>query len=96
MEKTSDNLISPTKTAAMVAFNYAVESVEPTAAPDGSNASDWFRYVLRSGRSTINGQRRGSRRDVQEYAAQCATQLNARALEGKSVWSPRGKKPATG
>lgn len=96
MEKPIDSVVAPSKTAAMVAHNYEVESIEPTAAPDGTDATDWFRYVLRSGRSMITGQRRGSRRDVQEYAVQCATQLNARALEGKSVWSPRGKKPATG
>lgn len=75
-------------------YTYAVASVEKASAPDGAHGQDWHRYVLKSGRSTITGQRRGSRQDVHIYATQCAEQLNARALEGKSMWNPRGRKPA--
>ncbi|MFP5349772.1 MAG: hypothetical protein ACLGHO_08000 [Gammaproteobacteria bacterium] len=75
-------------------YTYTVASIEKMSAPDGANGQDWHRYVLKSGRSTITGQRRGSHHDVQSYATQCAEQLNARALEGKSMWSPRGRKPA--
>ncbi|MBI3777482.1 MAG: hypothetical protein HY274_00955 [Gammaproteobacteria bacterium] len=73
---------------------FKVASVEKTDAPDGSDGQDWYRYVLDSGRSTISGQRRGSRKDVLAYASQCAEQLNARGLTGQSIWSPRGRKPA--
>ncbi len=73
---------------------FKVASVEKTTAPDGSEGQDWYRYVLDSGRSTISGHRRGSRKDVHAYATQCAEQLNARGLTGQSIWSPRGRKPA--
>jgi hypothetical protein len=90
-----------TKSPAMIAAShqaklrpFKVASVEKTDAPDGSDGQDWYRYVLDSGRSTIAGQRRGSRKDVLAYAAQCAEQLNTRGLTGQSIWSPRGRKPA--
>lgn len=73
---------------------FKVASVEKTTAPEGGQGQDWYRYILASGRSTVTGQRRGSRKDVLAYAAQCAEQLNARGLTGQSIWSPRGRKPA--
>ncbi len=74
--------------------HFKVARVEKTGAPDGTEGQDWYRYVLESGRSTISGQRRGSRKDVHAYATQCAEQLNARGMTGQSIWSPRGRKPA--
>jgi len=73
---------------------FKVASVEKTDAPDGGQGQDWYRYILDSGRSTVTGLRRGSRKDVHAYATQCTEQLNARGLTGQSIWSPRGRKPA--
>ncbi|MEK7207832.1 MAG: hypothetical protein AAB134_08135 [Pseudomonadota bacterium] len=73
---------------------FKVARVEKIDAPDGIVGQDWYRYILESGRSTITGQRSGSRKDVLAYAAQCAEQLNTRGLTGQSIWSPRGRKPA--
>jgi len=73
---------------------YRVARVEKTDAPDGCRGQDWYRYVLESGRSTITGQRSGTRKDVMAYATQCAEQLNTRGVTGQSIWSPRGRKPA--
>ena len=73
---------------------FKVATVEKICAPDGGEGQDWYRYILDSGRSTISGQRRGSRKDVHGYATQCAEQLNTRGLTGQSIWSPRGRKPA--
>jgi len=73
---------------------YRVARVEKIPAPDGGEGPDWRRYVLESGRSTITGQRRGSKEDVLIYATECAERLNARGRKGESSWSPRGKKPA--
>ena len=73
---------------------FKVARVEKTDAPDGGQGQDWYRYVLESGRSTITGQRCGSRKDVIAYATQCAEQLNTRGVTGQSIWSPRGRKPA--
>lgn len=75
--------------------SFKVARVEKITAPDGTDGKDWFRYVLESGRSTITGQRRGSRDDVLAYATQCAQQLNTRALAAASIWNPRGRRPAT-
>jgi hypothetical protein len=74
---------------------YKVVRVEKTDAPEGGQGREWYRYVLDSGRSTITGRRCGSRKDVLAYASQCADQLNARGLTGQSIWSPRGRKPAS-
>jgi hypothetical protein len=96
-QETTDATKSPAMTAASLQAKlrpFKVASVEKTDAPDGSDGQDWYRYVLDSGRSTIAGQRRGSRKDVLAYAAQCAEQLNTRGLTGQSIWSPRGRKPA--
>jgi len=73
---------------------FKVACVEKIDAPDGGEGHDWYRYVLESGRSTVTGQRRGSRKDVLAYATQCTEQMNARGLTGQSIWSPRGRKPA--
>ncbi len=81
-------------TRAAVPRPFKVACVEKIDAPDGSEGQDWYRYVLESGRSTVTGQRRGSRKDVLAYATQCTEQMNARGLTGQSIWSPRGRKPA--
>jgi hypothetical protein len=73
---------------------FKVASVDKTDAPEGELGRDWYRYVLKSSRSTIIGHRCGSREYVHEYATQCAEQLNARASSCQSIWSPRGRKPA--
>jgi hypothetical protein len=73
---------------------YAVSRIERTDGPQGSEGNDWYRYVLDNGRSTVVGQRQGTRKDVESYAIHCAEQLNARGLHGKSSWAPRGRKPA--
>jgi hypothetical protein len=73
---------------------FEVASVERTDAPEGGIGRNWYRYVLKSHCSTITGQRQGSRQFVHDYATQCAEQLNARAASCKSIWNPRGRKPA--
>lgn len=73
---------------------FEVASVEKTDAPDGGSDKDWYRYVLKSHRSTITGLRRGSAKCVHAYATECADQLNTRAAMGQSIWNPRGRKPA--
>ena len=85
---------APADTCPATPRPFKVACVEKSDAPDGGQGQDWYRYGLESGRSTVTGQRRGSRKDVLAYAAQCAEQLNARGLTGQSIWSPRGRKPA--
>jgi hypothetical protein len=73
---------------------FEVASVEKSDAPNGESGQDWYRYVLKSGSSTITGHRCGSREFVRAYATQCAEQLNARVASHQSIWNPRGRKPA--
>ncbi len=75
---------------------FSVVTVEKIDAPDGT-AGTWYRYVIeRKNRSTIVGSRRGSMRSVKRHAQAFAEDLNLRiANGGKSMWSPRQKKPAT-
>ncbi len=71
---------------------FKLARVEKTLAPEGAEGSNWYRYVLDNGRSTITGQRRGSLKDVTAHAHRYAEQLNARGIGSTSVWAPRGKK----
>lgn len=67
--------------------------VERADMPEGSRGSNWYRYVLENGRSTITGRRRGSLKDVTAYATRYAEQLNARAASASySIWAPRSSK----
>lgn len=85
--------IPATGAGATLAPVFEVACVEKTHAPDGGSDQDWYRYVLKSRRSTITGHRRGSAKCVHAYATECANQLNTRAAMGQSIWNPRGRKP---
>lgn len=71
---------------------FVLERVEKTSMPDSGDGQSWYRYVLRNGRSTITGQRKGTLKDVVAYAKRCAEQINTRQASSQSVWSPRRKK----
>lgn len=71
---------------------YRVARIERIDVPDGGEGKNWYRYILDNGRSTITGQRRGSKEDVVAHAERYAQQLNTRGFSGQSVWTPRSKK----
>lgn len=73
---------------------FMVDSVEETEAPGGARGDNWYRYVLKSDRSTITGLRSGSREQVRSYASEAAERLNVRSALCQPSWSPRGRKPA--
>lgn len=73
---------------------FVVDSVEETEVPGGAKGDNWYRYVLKSDRSTITGLRSGSREQVRTYASQAAERLNIRSALCQTSWSPRGRKPA--
>ena len=81
-------------TAHTKSLQFKVALVEKTQSNDGKNEPGWHRYVLENGRSTIEGQRRGTLKDVTTYATEYIEQLNARSSMAQSTWSPRGRKPA--
>ncbi len=60
--------------------------MERAAIPDGGEeGSDWYRYVLSSGRAEITGFHRGTLEEVTEYAAGCAEDFNLRSATGKTT-----------
>ena len=69
----------------LIRHHYEVASVERAELPDDGKGTDWYRYVLSSGRSCITGFHRGSLEEVTEYAAGCAAAFNQRNLTGKSA-----------
>lgn len=73
---------------------YRLAKVEKAPAPNDAGGSDWYRYVLSSGRSRITGFHRGSLAEVTEYATECVENLNLRSTRGKSarVMAPAKKK----
>jgi RNA recognition motif-containing protein len=66
-------------------YQYEVASVEKAAMPDGGKASDWYRYVLSSGRGQVTGLHRGTLEEVTAYAMSCAEDFNLRNATGKST-----------
>jgi len=78
----------------MTEAQYMVKTVEKTNTPDGCDGSDWCRYVLERGGSTLVGQRRGTVKQVTQYAESLANDVNSRSggRSGVSQWSSRNKK----
>jgi hypothetical protein len=74
---------------------FRVARVEKITAPDGCDGQNWYCYVLDNGRSAITCQRCGTLKEVTAHATRCVDQINARANGIQSLWSPRGRKPAS-
>lgn len=83
--------MSTTPKASATALIFEVTAIEKTETPEGSEGA-WYRYVLENGQSTVTGYRRGTRKQVADYAKQTAEELNERrGANGRSVWAPRRK-----
>ena len=66
---------------------YRVVSVEPATAPPGAEGNDWCCYALENRHFTLTGWRRGSLREITQYAARYAEELNARRQAGAAPWT---------
>ena len=77
--------VSPDKT-------YHVVAVEKTEPPVGIEGGNWYRYVIAQEEETIVGNRRGTLKQVTQYANECAENLSSRVARGTSSWSSRKKK----
>ncbi len=66
---------------------YQVVSVEEAKMPGGTEGTDWCRYVLSCGTSRVNGLRRGSLEEVNDYASHCVEELNQRSAGVKSSYA---------
>jgi hypothetical protein len=71
---------------------YQVVTVEKTEPPVGIDSGDWYQYVIALEEETIVGSRRGTLKQVTEYANECAENLSSRVGRGTSAWSSRNKK----
>jgi len=81
------------KTAPVRNAHYQVASVEKADIPNGGRGKSWYRYVIDGGFAPLTGCRRGTHKQIAEYAAQLAADLNARSgLGTPSPWAPRQKK----
>lgn len=78
-----EEAVSPDKT-------YQVVEVEKTDPPVGIEGGNWYRYVIALEGKTIVGNRRGTLKQVTEYAKECARNLSTRVARGS--WSTRKKK----
>jgi len=75
---------------------YALVSVYKTKAPQGSEGSDWYRYLVERNGSTIVGCMRGTLLQVTDYAKDFVEKLNIRSKKRSnySTWGPTYKKAA--
>ena len=72
---------------------YHVASVEKVDMPEGGRGASWYRYVIAGGYAPLTGSRRGTQKQISEYAKQLVGELNARSgLGAPSPWTPRQKK----
>jgi len=73
-------------------YTYHVLSVEKTEPPEGMPKGNWHHYVIRRGKSIIEGLQIGSLAAVTEYAEVFVEGLNERAAKGGSTYVARKKK----
>lgn len=71
---------------------YQVVKVEKMDPPEGASGGNWYRYVIELEGQTIVGSRRGTQKQVTEYAKECAENMSSRFARGRSHWSSRNKK----
>lgn len=71
---------------------FCVVSVEKTAAPQGLEGDDWYRYVIRRDEGQIVGTRRGTADQVTLHAREYAEALNFSIKNFGRSWVARSKK----
>ena len=76
---------------------YRIVSVRRAEPPSGAEGSDWHRYVIAQGSSTITGYRRGSLKTVTTVVEEFVAKLNERRLNNRGrvhlPMTPRKKAP---
>jgi hypothetical protein len=81
---------------AFAEYPYTLVSVDKTKAPQGSEGTDWWQYLVERDGSTIVGCMRGTLMQVTDYAKDFVEKLNVRSNKraSYSTWSPIYKKAA--
>jgi hypothetical protein len=72
-------------------FLYHVETIEKTTPPDGATGKHWYRYVLKSGNSVMEGKMSGTLKQVILHADELVEQINARNSYGRGRSYEKGK-----
>lgn len=72
--------------------SYQVVTVEKTDPPEGATGGSWYRYVIELEGQTIVSSRRGTLKQVTEYAKECAENMSNRFSRGRSDWAKRNAK----
>jgi hypothetical protein len=84
--------MSAVKRAVSADRTYRVVSVEKTEPPAGIEGGSWYCYIITLDSETIVGNRRGTLRQVTQYAEDSAQNLSVRVTHGISPWSSRRNK----
>ncbi len=85
--------MSSAKNSPAAGAQYAVISIGKTEPPEGAEGSNWYRYVIERGTSTIVGNRSGTLSQVTRHVNDFVEALNSRnGALGVSTWLPRQKK----
>jgi hypothetical protein len=61
---------------------YLVTKIEKISTPKGLPGDDWYRYVIKKGKSVMECKKSGSLKTVTEHANNAAEQINARNVRG--------------
>ena len=73
----------------MIPTNYQVLSVEKIDAPDGLPGDNWFQYVIGHKKTTIDGIKTGTLKNVTLHAESVAKDLNLRSMSNRSSYAPK-------
>ncbi len=68
---------------------YKVISIDKIDTPDGMPEGDWYHYVIAYGKSSIDGKKPGTLKNVTQHAETIAEDLNSRSQSKKSVYAPK-------
>jgi hypothetical protein len=63
-------------------YKYEVIEIEKTTAPEGLLGDDWYRYVIRKGKSVMDCKKAGSLKAITEHAEHVAELINSRHVRG--------------
>jgi hypothetical protein len=77
---------------AVMRYPYELLEVEKVDSPAGAAGDDWHRYVLVRRASRIIGFRRGSLREVTEYARGCIEAFNDRNQNSRSTYPKKNQR----
>jgi hypothetical protein len=84
---------SASASAAVVAENYRLISIESTTAPSGGAGDDWFVYRIAQGKNMATGYRCGNRGDVGAEIERIVEALNMRLLVKGHRYRSAGRPP---